>query len=291
MGKNDHHVKGAGRLSELLRAPKGPVDVRSIPTDAAPGYPGKGKDDAAALREGLVPELSELQERLFADGRADATQAKRILIILQGMDTSGKGGIIRHAIGLVDPQGVQIKAFKAPTEEERSHDFLWRITNALPGAGMIGIFDRSHYEDVLIVRVDSLVPQDVWAQRYDQINAWEAARVAEGFTLIKCYLHMSKDEQKGRLAARLEDESKYWKYNPGDLDSRSKWDAYMDAYNDLLTRCNPDSAPWYIIPADKKWYRDWAVAELLREKLADLDLQWPAADFDVAAEQKRVAAS
>jgi len=288
MAKKD---KDEPKLSELLRAPQGRVDVTTIPTDAAPGYPGDGKEDAEEHREGLAGELSELQERLFAAGREHPETARRVLLVLQGMDTSGKGGVIRHAIGLVDPQGVAIKSFKAPTPEELQHDFLWRITNALPGPGMIGIFDRSQYEDVLIARVESLVPPEVWRERYEQINAWEAERVAEGYTLIKCYLHMSSKEQKGRLAARLDDPSKHWKYNPGDLNSRAKWDDYMAAYGEVLTRCNPDSAPWYVVPSDKKWYRDWAVAELLREKLHDLDLHWPLATFDVEAEKARVEAS
>lgn len=278
-------------LSEILRAPRGGVDVRTIPTNVAPGYPGTGKSDAPDLRERMAPQLGELQERLFADGREKPESARRILVVLQGMDTSGKGGVIRHAIGLVDPQGVQIKSFKAPTAEELAHDFLWRITNALPQPGMIGIFDRSQYEDVLVVRVDSLVPADVWEQRYEQINAFESRLVSEGYTLIKCYLHLSADEQKKRLTARLASKSKYWKYNPGDVARRAQWDAYMEAYNAVLTRCNPDAAPWYVVPSDKKWYRDWAVAELLREKLAQLNLHWPPPDFDVMAERERVARS
>ena len=257
--------------------------------DSAPGYPGEGKDDADALRLAIEPELSDLQERLYANGRTDPDHAVNLLVILQGMDTSGKGGVIRHAIGLVDPQGVQLKAFKAPTKEERAHDYLWRIRNALPGRGMIGIFDRSQYEDVLVVRVDSLVPADEWGKRYDEINAFEAELAASGTTIIKCMLNVSFDEQKARLVERLEDPSKHWKYNPGDVDSRSKWPAYMEAYEAVLERCNTDVAPWHVIPSNKKWYRDWAVAELLREKLAGLDLQWPPAEFDVAAEKLRVA--
>lgn len=278
-------------LSHLLRAPQGPVNVSELPTDITPGYPGKGKKDAFAARHALEPQLSELQERLYADGRTQPEAAKRILVVLQGMDTSGKGGVIRHAIGLVDPQGVHIRAFKAPTKEELSHDFLWRITNGLPAAGMIGIFDRSQYEDVLIVRVEELVPPDVWEARYDAINAWEAERVAEGYTLIKCFLHISPDEQRERLLARLDDPSKYWKYNPGDLTARAKWDDYQAAYSAALTRCNTDAAPWYVIPSDRKWYRNWAVAELLREKLTQLNLQWPAAEFDVDVERQRVVSS
>ncbi len=278
-------------LSELLRAPAGTVDVRTLESDAAPGYPGQGKQDAEQRTAALEPELSDLQELLFANGRTHPETAPRILLVLQGLDTSGKGGIIRKAIGLVDPQGVQLTSFKAPSEEERAHHYLWRIERALPRPGMIGIFDRSHYEEVLVVRVEELVPRDVWEQRYDEINAFESGLAEQGYTLIKCFLHISADEQKERLAARLDDPTKHWKYNPGDLDVRGKWDAYMDAYSAALTHCNHDHAPWYVVPADKKWYRNWAVAELLREKLDGLGLEWPKAQFDVAAEKRRVAAS
>jgi PPK2 family polyphosphate:nucleotide phosphotransferase len=287
MGKNEN-VKGAPPLSSLLRVPEGEADVRSIPTDASPGYPGTGKADAATLREGMAASLSGLQERLYADGLAKPETARRVLVILQGMDTSGKGGVIRHAIGLVDPQGIHLRAFKAPTAEERRHDFLWRVSNALPDPGMIGIFDRSQYEDVLIARVNGLAPEEVWRARYEQINAWESHLVESGYTLIKCFLHLSADEQKKRLAARLEGPEKYWKFNPGDLDSRAKWSEYMRAYSDVLARCDTEAAPWYVVPSDKKWYRDWAVAELMREKLSDMRLEWPAPTFDVAVERARV---
>ena len=225
------------------------------------------------------------------DGRDDAENARSILIVLQGMDTSGKGGVVRHAIGLVDPQGVQLKSFKAPTKEELSHHYLWRIRKALPTGGMIGIFDRSHYEDVLVVRVESLVPEAEWSKRYAEINDFEAELVAGGTTVIKCMLNVSFEEQLARLKARLDDPTKYWKYNPGDLDARAKWPAYQEAYAAALELCNTDAAPWHVIPADRKWYRNWAVAELLREKLAGLDIDWPKADFDVEAEKARLAAA
>nr|NLI51284.1 polyphosphate kinase 2 family protein [Propionibacterium sp.] len=276
-------------LSELLRAPRGSVDLRAIDTNDAPGYPGDGKEDADEQRESLEPELDDLQERLYAQGKVNPETAPRLLLILQGLDTSGKGGAIRHAVGMVDPQGIKLTAFKAPTEEERAHHFLWRIERALPGVGMIGVFDRSHYEDVLIGRVENLAPPDVIERRYDEINAFEAGLVEQGYVLVKCLLHISADEQKARLQERLDKPDKHWKYNPGDLGTRAKWDAYLDAFNVALERCNPDSAPWYVIPADKKWYRDWAVTELLREKLAALRLEWPKAEFDVEEEKRRLA--
>jgi PPK2 family polyphosphate:nucleotide phosphotransferase len=277
-------------LSELLRLPAGRVDVNAFDPAATPGFPGD-KHDAAAITEALAPELSDLQERFFAAGRVKETLNHQILVVLQGMDTSGKGGVIRHAIGMVDPQGVKIKAFKAPSEEERAHHYLWRIERELPSPGMIGIFDRSQYEDVLVVRVHNLVDESVWSQRYDEINAWEDDLVEHEMVLIKCFLNISSTEQKDRLLARLDDPTKYWKYNPGDVDERAKWPAYMEAYQAVLERCNTERAPWYVIPSDRKWYRNWAVAQLLVEQLRALDLRWPVADFDVDKEKARVAAS
>jgi PPK2 family polyphosphate:nucleotide phosphotransferase len=264
--------------------------MASLDPAATTGFPGD-KDDAPTITESLAPELGDLQERLFAVGRVAEGANQKILVVLQGMDTSGKGGAIRHAIGMVDPQGVKIKAFKAPTEEERAHPYLWRIERELPSPGMIGIFDRSHYEDVLVVRVHNLVDESVWSKRYDEINAWEQGLVDQGTVLIKCFLNLSSAEQKDRLLARLDDPTKHWKYNPGDVDERAKWPAYLAAYQAVLERCNTQRAPWYVIPADRKWYRNWAVAQLLVEHLRALDLSWPTAEFDVEKEKERVAAS
>jgi PPK2 family polyphosphate:nucleotide phosphotransferase len=277
-------------LSGLLRLPPGRVDMAGLEPAATLGF-GGDKEDAAASSEALAPKLGDLQERLYAAGRVKETTSQKILIVLQGMDTSGKGGTIRHAIGMVDPQGVKIKAFKAPTEEERAHPYLWRIERELPPPGMIGIFDRSHYEDVLVVRVHNLVEESVWSERYEEINAWEEELVQQGTVVIKCFLNISSAEQKDRLMARLDDPTKHWKYNMGDVDERAKWPAYMEAYQAVLERCNTEWAPWYAIPADHKWYRNWAVAQLLAEHLEALDLQWPAADYDVEQERVRVAAS
>lgn len=275
-------------MTNALRLPAGSVDLAAFDPRATPGLPeGEGKEDGYKRLAELDAELSDLQERLFAAGRSNPASAPRILLVLQGMDTSGKGGVIRKAVGLVDPQGVQITAFKAPTEEERQHDFLWRIRRALPKPGMIGIFDRSQYEDVLVARVEGLVEPEVWQARYEQINAFEQESAESGITIIKCFLHVSKDEQAERLQERLDDPAKHWKYSPGDLITRAHWDQYQVAYRDVLERCNTEVAPWFVVPADRKWYRNWAVAQLLLEHLRSLKLEWPEADFDVT-EQKEL---
>ena len=273
-------------IGDALRLPSGPVDLTAIETDAAPGFDGGKSDGKAALAE-MGAELSDLQERLWAERTAGSE--RRVLLVLQGMDTSGKGGVLRHTIGLVDPQGVRITSFKAPTEEEKQHDFLWRIEKGLPQAGYIGVFDRSHYEDVLIARVRNFADSDELERRYDAINDFEARLADEGFSIIKCMLHISADEQKARLAERLANPEKHWKYNTGDLDERALWPAYRDAYEIALERTSTDVAPWHVVPSDKKWFRNLAVGELLLDTLRSLDLQWPAADFDVAAETERLA--
>jgi PPK2 family polyphosphate:nucleotide phosphotransferase len=273
-------------ITAHLRVPAGPVDLTSIETDAAPGFDGKKADGKAALAA-MGPELADLQERLWAERTAGSE--RRVLLVLQGMDTSGKGGVLRHTIGLVDPQGVRITSFKAPTEEERAHDFLWRVEKGLPDAGYIGVFDRSHYEDVLIARVRGFAEPAEIERRYGAINDFEARLAGEGFSIIKCMLHISADEQKARLAERLDNPEKHWKYNPGDLDERALWPAYREAYELALERTSTDVAPWHVIPSDKKWFRNLAVGHLLLQTLRGLDLQWPEADFDVEAEQQRLA--
>jgi PPK2 family polyphosphate:nucleotide phosphotransferase len=205
------------------------------------------------------------------------------------MDTSGKGGVLRHTVGLIDPQGVRITSFKAPTDEERRHHFLWRIRRAVPEPGYVGVFDRSHYEDVLVARVRSLVEPRTVESRYGQINEFEAELVESGTVVLKCMLHISPDTQKERLAERLANPEKHWKYNPGDLDERALWPTYREAYEVALERTNTEVAPWYVVPSDRKWYRNLAVGRLLLDTLRYLNPQWPTADFDVAAEQRRLA--
>ncbi|GAB3924675.1 polyphosphate kinase 2 family protein [Kribbella albertanoniae] len=278
----------AGGLLEQLRVPEGPVDLTTYDPRATTGFTGV-KDDGKLALEALGAEVSDWQERLFAEGRKGAERS--VLLVLQGMDTSGKGGVIRHGAGLMDPQGLKITSFKAPTPAEKRRGFLWRIRQAVPGHGMIGIFDRSHYEDVLIARVRNLVAPNVWDKRYDQINDFEAELAESGVTLLKCYLHISPEEQKLRLEERLDNPTKHWKYNPGDVDERQLWPDYMDAYHAAIERCNSEQSPWFVIPSDRKWYRNWAVTTLLLETLKGLDPQWPAADFDIAKEKQRLAAT
>jgi PPK2 family polyphosphate:nucleotide phosphotransferase len=268
-----------------FRLPPGPVDLSSIDTRATPGFRGSKEDGKAALFA-LGDDLSDLQERLFAEGRSGSP--RRLLLVLQGMDTSGKGGVLRHTVGLVDPQGVHITSFKAPTEEERARDFLWRIRRALPEAGDIGVFDRSHYEDVLIARVRELAGPEEIERRYDAINDFERELVDGGTTIVKCMLHITAEEQKERLLRRLSKPSKHWKFNPGDIDERGQWPRYREAYEVALERTNTEHAPWFVIPSGRKWFRNLAIGRLLHDTLRDLDPQWPEADFDVEGETKRL---
>jgi PPK2 family polyphosphate:nucleotide phosphotransferase len=264
------------------------TDLAEIDPRARPIGP---RDKAAAAEEmaDLADRLDRLQEALYAEATAGGPRAA--LLVLQGMDTSGKGGVIRHVGGLVNPQGLQIATFKKPTEEELANHFLWRVRRQVPLPGRIGIFDRSHYEDVLIARVDALVPEDVWRLRYTEITEFEAELDAQGVTIVKCMLHISPREQAERLVARLDDPTKRWKYNSADLDARAKWPAYQDAYAEAVRRTDTDAAPWYVIPSGRKWYRNWAVAALLAETLTDLAPQFPHPTFDVDAERARLAAS
>jgi PPK2 family polyphosphate:nucleotide phosphotransferase len=272
-------------LAGALRVPAEGFDLSSLDARATPHAPG-GKRTTKKHQAELATELADLQERLFAHGRTGGRRS--LLLVLQGLDTSGKGGTIRHAVGQVDPQGVRITAFKAPTAEERRHPFLWRIRRALPEPGYIGVFDRSHYEDVVTVRVRELAPRSTWSRRYGAINGFEEGLARDGMRIVKCYLHISPAEFRERQLARLDDPTKHWKYNPGDLDVYPLWDDYVAAYRDALSRCNSDDAPWYVIPADRKWYRNWAVTRLLIEELERMELDWPAADFDVEKERARL---
>jgi PPK2 family polyphosphate:nucleotide phosphotransferase len=261
--------------------------VANLDTNATPGFKGK-KSDAAQVQPERNGRFAQLQEMLYANSRA-ADDNRSLLLVLQGMDTAGKGGIVKHVVGAANPQGIRYTGFGVPTEEERRHNYLWRIRRALPPAGHIGVFDRSHYEDVLVVRVHNIVPPEVWGRRYDEINQFEEKLVDEGTTIIKVAMFVSLDEQKARLSERLERPDKYWKYNTADVDERLRWPAYQEAYQALLERTSTDYAPWHVVPCDRKWYSRLAILELLIEALEGLNLSWPPADFDVEAEKKRLA--
>ncbi|MDU0293522.1 PPK2 family polyphosphate kinase [Saccharothrix longispora] len=271
-------------VSDIFRVNPGSVDLAALDPAATPVGP-RSKEEAAGEVAHIGEELDELQEALFAEGVGGGR--RRVLLVLQGMDTSGKGGTIRHVLGLVNPHGVRVAAFGRPTPEERSHDFLWRIRRQVPPPGYLGVFDRSHYEDVLVARVDGLVPEDEWRRRYALINEFEADLVEQGVTLVKCFLHISPEKQRERLLARLEDPLKQWKYDPADLAARAKFSAYREAYRDALARCS-EAAPWYAVPADRKWYRNWAVASLLLGALRDLAPRRPEPSYDPEVELARL---
>lgn len=261
--------------------------LADVDASSTPGFTGT-KKDAEQVLAANAEELANLQERLFAESKFDGTGS--VLLVLQAMDTAGKGGIVRHVVGGVDPQGVHIKAFKAPTDEENKHDFLWRVRPHLPPPGIIGVFDRSHYEAVLIHRVRGFSTPEAIEERYGIIRDFEQEVVAAGTKVIKVMLHISPAEQKARLQERLDRSDKNWKFNPGDIDERKLWPAYQEAYQIAIERTAAPDAPWYVIPADHKWYARWAVQNLLLTAMRDLDPQWPAADYDVE-EQKRLLAA
>ncbi len=259
--------------TQPLRPPAGePVHLK----DYDPSYTGAyKKDDVKPLLKANRERLSELQEVLYAEDK------HALLIVLQAMDAGGKDSTIRHVMKGVNPQGVKVSSFKQPTPEELDHDFLWRIHQETPGKGTIGIFNRSHYEDVLVVRVENLVPAEVWQARYEHINAFERQLADSGVTILKFFLHISKDEQKERFQDRLDRPDKHWKFSRGDLGVRAKWDQYMRAYEDAITRCNTDYAPWHIVPANKKWYRNLVISNTIIETLESLDMHYPEPEPDL----------
>ena len=261
--------------------------LADVDPDSTPGATDKKQAEKSLAR--TAAQLSDLQERFFAESKFGGTRS--VLLVLQAMDTAGKGGIVRHVVGGVDPQGIHLHAFKAPTDEEKAHDFLWRVRKELPAPGLIGVFDRSHYEDVLIHRVRGFSTPEVIEERYGIINDFESEVAASGTTIIKVMLQISSDEQKARLQERLDRPDKHWKYNPGDVDEREHWDAYQEAYQIALTRTSTPDAPWFVVPANHKWYARHAVQQLLLGALVTLDPQWPTVDYDVEAEKKRLAAT
>jgi PPK2 family polyphosphate:nucleotide phosphotransferase len=251
--------------------PGSDVDLSQWDPEATATYDGS-KRDARKRLEKLVEELAELQERLWAEDK------HKLLIVIQAMDTGGKDGAIRRVFTGINPQGVRVANFKAPSKEELAHDYLWRVHAEVPEKGEIVIFNRSHYEDVLIVRVLGLAPEEVWSRRYDHINDFERMLTEEGTVIIKFYLHISKEEQRERLQARLDEPDKNWKFNTGDLDHRKLWDDYMAAFEAALSKTSTANAPWYIVPANKKWYRDLVMVQTIVDTLEALNMQYPDAE-------------
>ncbi len=250
-------------IRDALRVRPDAVDLSACDTAATPHAPGK-KAKTLEATQSMGPVLAGLQERLWAEGR------RSVLLLLQGIDTAGKGGVVTHVVGMLGPEGVKITAFKKPTAEEAAHHFLWRIRKALPPRGVVGVFDRSHYEDVLVPRVHKTMPEEQWRRRYGEINAFEADLAAGGTTVVKCFLHVGYAEQRERLLARLDDPTKHWKFREADIDGST------------------EHAPWYVVPSDHKWYRNWAISQILREVFDELDPQYPQANLDVARLRERL---
>jgi PPK2 family polyphosphate:nucleotide phosphotransferase len=274
------HPPGPGfeqDVRPLLRARPG-LSLDAVDTRSTPGFSGT-KKDGNALREARSGELSRLQRLVFAN--AVAGQQHRLLLVLQGMDTSGKGGIIRHVLGGLTPHGVWTHGFGRPTEEEAAQHFLERVRRRLPGPGVIGAFDRSHYEDVLVPVVDETIDDDRLEQRYADIRGFEQELVDGGTVVLKVFLHLGQEEQRENLRSRLDDTTKQWKFDPSDLEARSRWDTYMAAYERAIEATDADHAPWYVVPTDRKWYARAAVQDLLITALAELDLRWPQPHYDV----------
>ncbi len=236
----------------------------------APSGKSKGKAQLTAQFD-----LGKLQERLFAE------QTRSVLLVLQGIDTAGKGGVVSHVVGLLGPEGVTATAFKAPTPGEQAHHFLWRIRKRLPAVGMVGVFDRSHYEDVIVPRVHELISEEQWRERYEEINAFEAQLDAAGTRVVKCFLNISYSTQRERLLARLDDPAKRWKFHEGDIDERAYWSDYQAAFAGMLQNCSTEVAPWYVVPSDSKSYRNWAVAQILGETLTEMDPHYPEPNLDL----------
>lgn len=266
MKENALHVK------HLVR-PGSKIKLKEV--DPGETTPYKDKKEVEKLLKIDKKELINLQELLYAEGK------HALLVVIQAMDTGGKDGLISHVMSGVNPQGCSVASFKTPTAEELAHDYLWRVHKVVPPKRMIGIFNRSHYEDVLVVRVHDMVPRGVWRQRYEQINAFEKHLSENGVTILKFFLHISKEEQKARLQARLDDSAKHWKFSLGDLKERALWDDYMAAYEDVLNLTSTPWAPWCLVPANHKWYRNLVVARVILETLRGFDVQWPASEGDL----------
>jgi len=264
----------SGALERYLVKPGSKVDLKRLESSEKSLFEHGGKEDFEAPFEQLQAELQQLQKMLYAQNK------HRILVVMQAMDTGGKDGCIKHVFSRIDPQGIHVRSFKKPSEEELAHDFLWRVHSKVPRNGQLVIFNRSHYEDIIAVRVKNLFPEEVWKRRIRHVVDFERMLAEEGTTVIKIYLHISKDEQKQRLQARLDNPAKHWKFNPDDLIDRGRWDEFMEAYEDVLAKTSTEHAPWYVVPADRKWYRNLCVARIVLDSLKRLKMEFPPIDWD-----------
>lgn len=262
-----------GSIEKYQVAPKKKLKLSDHDTDDKSLFKHGEKEDHEPYLNQLREELKQLQNQLYAESK------HRVLVVIQAMDTGGKDGTVKSVFSKVDPQGIHVEPFKKPSEEELAHDFLWRVHQKVPRNGQIVVFNRSHYEDIIAVRVKNIYPKEVWKPRYQHIIDFERMLAEEGTTIVKLFLHISKDEQKDRLQARLDNPAKHWKFNPDDLKDRARWDDFMEVYEDLIERTSTEHAPWYIIPADRKWYRNLVIARIMVDTLKGLDMKFPSSDW------------
>jgi PPK2 family polyphosphate:nucleotide phosphotransferase len=267
----------SGALERYRVKPGGKLDLNKVASGEKTLFNGDSKQDFVPQFDALQDQLQQLQKRLYAQNK------HRILVVMQAMDTGGKDGCIKHVFSRIDPQGIHVRSFKKPSEEELARDFLWRVHSRVPRDGELVIFNRSHYEDIIAVRVKKIFPDAVWKRRQQHVIDFERMLAEEGTTIMKIFLHISKDEQKSRLQARLDNPSKHWKINPDDLVDRARWDEFMTAYEDVITSTSTDLAPWYVVPADRKWYRNLCVARIMLDTLSKLDMEFPPINWDPAA--------
>lgn len=262
-----------GALERYWVKPGSKVDLAAIDPHERTLFKGDGREEAAEQFRELQFRLQDMQKALYAQGK------HRILVVMQAMDTGGKDGCIKHVFSHIDPQGIHVRSFKKPSEEELSYDFLWRVHSKVPHRGQLVIFNRSHYEDIIAVRVKKLFPDEVWKRRQRHVVEFERMLAEEGTTIVKIFLHISKEEQKKRLEARLANPVKHWKFNPDDLADRKRWDDFMSAYEDVMAKTSTEFAPWFIVPADRKWYRNLCVARIMVDTLSKLDMTLPKVDW------------
>jgi PPK2 family polyphosphate:nucleotide phosphotransferase len=267
-------VKGAIQRYQI--APGADLDLGKIDPGEKALFEKGTKEDYEPFFSQLQDQLQDLQKRLYAENK------RRVLVVMQAMDTGGKDGCIKHVFSRIDPQGVHVRSFKKPSEEESSRDFLWRVHARVPRNGELVIFNRSHYEDIVAVRVKELFGPEVWKRRFRHIVEFERMLAEEGTTIVKIFLHISKDEQKRRLESRLANPQKHWKFNPDDLDDRARWADFMKAYEDVISKTSTNAAPWFVVPADRKWYRNLCVARIMVDTLGNLDMKFPKIDWDPA---------